>query len=62
MYSCNSFIVFSKISSPNIPVLRENDLIPLGHSGHRKLQDVVGSMLILIGNPQCIGLFIHFDK
>jgi len=24
---------------------------PLGHSGHRRLQDVVGSKAILIGSP-----------
>jgi hypothetical protein len=27
------------------------DLNPLGHSGHRRLQDVVGSKEILIGKP-----------
>jgi hypothetical protein len=29
---------------------------PLGHSGHRRLQEVVGSKEIEIGNPHWIGL------
>jgi len=28
---------------------------PLGHSGHFKLQAVVGSMETVKGNPHCIG-------
>ena len=40
-----------------LPVSLENDLNPLGHSGQRKLQDVVGSIEILDGLPQRIGRF-----
>jgi hypothetical protein len=36
-----------------MPVGRVNDRNPLGHSGHRKLQEVVGSIEILMGKP-CI--------
>ena len=40
-----------------MPVGLVNSRFPLGHSGQRKLQEVVGSMLILMGNPQWIGFF-----
>ena len=40
----------------SIPVGRENSLNPLGHSGHLKLQDVVGSKEMEMGNPHCMGL------
>jgi hypothetical protein len=40
-----------------MPVGLVNSRFPLGHSGQRKLQDVVGSMLMLMGNPQCMGFF-----
>ena len=43
---------FSNNSPSNIPVGRVNDLKPLGHSGQRKLQDVVGSIDKLMGIPQ----------
>lgn len=33
------------------PVGRVNDLNPLGHSGQRRLQAVVGSMERVIGSP-----------
>ena len=36
----------------NDPVGRVNSLRPLGHSGHLKLQCVVGSNEMLIGIPQ----------
>ncbi len=40
-----------KSSNESIPVFLENDLKPLGHSGQRRLQEVVGSMDMLAGNP-----------
>src|SRR5690242_8241179 len=33
---------------------------PLGHSGHRRLQAVVGSMLTLIGSPLMRGSLVRF--
>lgn len=39
-----------------MPVGRVKDLNPLGHSGHLKLQEVVGSNDIAIGIPNCVGL------
>lgn len=39
-----------------MPVGRVNDLNPLGHSGQRRLQEVVGSKERLIGCPQRTGL------
>ena len=38
-----------------MPVGLVNALNPLGHSGHRRLQEVVGSKEIEIGNPHCTG-------
>jgi hypothetical protein len=35
-----------------MPVGRVNERSPLGHSGHRKLQEVVGSIEILTGIPR----------
>jgi hypothetical protein len=40
-----------------MPVGLEKDLSPLGHSGHLKLQLVVGSNDIEIGKPHCTGFF-----
>jgi hypothetical protein len=40
-----------------LPVSRVKALKPLGHSGHRRLQAVVGSMDKLTGLPQCMGFF-----
>jgi hypothetical protein len=34
-----------------MPVGRVNSLNPLGHSGHRRLHEVVGSKEIDIGKP-----------
>lgn len=48
-------------SSPSIPVGREKERNPLGHSGQRRLQLVVGSMLMLTGMPQCTGFFSTRD-
>lgn len=38
-----------------MPVGLEKDRKPLGHSGQRKLQLVVGSKEIEIGSPHCTG-------
>ena len=38
-----------------MPVGRVKERNPEGHSGHRRLQDVVGSMAILMGIAQCEG-------
>ena len=38
-----------------MPVGRVNDLNPDGHSGQRRLQLVVGSMLRVVGFPQILG-------
>ncbi len=38
-----------------MPVSREKARNPLGHSGHLRLQLVVGSNEMAIGNPHCIG-------
>ena len=42
-----------------VPVGRVNDLKPLGHSGQRRLQAVVGSIDKVIGKPHCIGRPFH---
>jgi hypothetical protein len=39
-----------------MPVGLVNALNPLGHSGQRRLQEVVGSKEIEIGTPQTMGL------
>ena len=44
-----------------MPVGRVNDLSPLGHSGHLKLHEVVGSNAMLNGSPQCIGCGENFE-
>jgi len=44
-----------------MPVGRVKDLNPLGHSGQRKLQLVVGSTEMLMGKPAIIGLFVIRD-
>lgn len=41
-----------------MPVGRVNCLSPLGHSGQRKLHEVVGSKEIDMGKPHCTGRFI----
>ena len=42
-------MVFLKNVGSNIPIALVNSLKPLGHSGQRKLQLVVGSIAKLIG-------------
>jgi len=42
-----------------MPVGRLKERNPEGHSGHRKLHDVVGSIEILNGNDQWLGLPIR---
>jgi len=44
-----------------MPVGRVKDRNPLGHSGQRKLQLVVGSMEMLIGKPLIVGFPVNFD-
>jgi hypothetical protein len=50
-----------KSDSLNIPVGLVNDRRPLGHSGHRRLQEVVGSIPMLIGMPRKTGLEISLE-
>ena len=45
----------------NIPIGLVNWRKPLGHSGQRKLQLVVGSIAILIGNPILKDVFRAFE-
>jgi len=42
-----------------MPVGRENARNPLGHSGQRRLQEVVGSMLSAKGSPHCSGFLVR---
>ena len=55
-------MVFLKNSGFNIPVGRVKALKPLGHSGQRKLHEVVGSKEIDIGKPHWIGLRVILLK
>ena len=41
----------------SFPVGLVNDLNPLGHSGHLRLQAVVGSIAMLIGSPLILDSF-----
>jgi len=43
-----------------MPVGRVKALNPLGHSGHLKLQLVVGSNETEMGYPHCIGFLSHW--
>lgn len=45
-----------------MPVGLVNDLNPLGHSGHLRLQEVVGSIEMLIGNPLISGVFDRLEE
>jgi hypothetical protein len=45
-----------------MPVGLEKALKPLGHSGQRKLHDVVGSNEIEMGMPHCTVFFVHLAK
>lgn len=45
-----------------MPVGLVNDRKPLGHSGQRKLQEVVGSKAILIGKPGVLNLPRRLDE
>jgi hypothetical protein len=38
-----------------MPVGLVNERMPLGHSGQRRLQEVVGSIEILMGRPETTG-------
>ena len=52
-------MVSLKKSLFSIPVGREKALKPLGHSGQRKLQEVVGSKEIETGMPHCMFFLVH---
>ena len=45
-----------------MPVGRVKDRKPLGHSGHRRLHEVVGSMERLIGLPHSMAFLVSRDK
>ena len=45
----------------SMPVGLVKALKPLGHSGHRRLQDVVGSNEIDTGKPHCTGFLKKFE-
>jgi hypothetical protein len=45
-----------------MPVGRENDRSPLGHCGHLKLQEVVGSIEEEKGKPQTNALLVFLDR
>ena len=47
-----SSMIFLYNPSSSIPVGRVNERNPLGHSGQRRLQLVVGSTEIATGNPE----------
>lgn len=53
-----SSMVSLKKSFFNMPVGLVNSRNPLGHSGHRRLQDVVGSKEIEMGYPHCMGFLV----
>ena len=46
----------------SIPVGLVNALKPLGHSGHLKLHEVVGSKDMLAGYPHCTDFFVTLDQ
>jgi hypothetical protein len=48
-------MVFLKKVGSSIPIGRVKERKPLGHSGQRKLQDVVGSKEMEKGMPHCTG-------
>ena len=48
-----------KKSALRLPVGLVKDLNPLGHSGHLKLQAVVGSKDNEKGRPHTFGFFVH---
>jgi hypothetical protein len=54
-------MVFLKNAGSSIPIGLENWRSPLGHSGHLKLQLVVGSMAMLIGKPIDKGFLVLFE-
>lgn len=48
-------MVFLKKLLFRLPVGLENERNPLGHSGHLRLQAVVGSIDTVKGRPHCTG-------
>ena len=55
-------MIFLFSSVFKFPVARVNCFSPLGHSGHPKLQAVVGSIEIEEGFPQVIGFFNSLES
>ena len=53
-------MVLLKKSDFKFPVGRVKARKPEGHSGHLRLQAVVGSMEMVMGNPQGLDFFVHF--
>jgi len=45
----------------SIPVGLVKDLKPLGHSGHLRLQEVVGSNEMLMGIPEWLDMPLDLD-
>jgi hypothetical protein len=45
-----------------MPVGLVKERNPLGHSGHRRLQEVVGSIEMLMGNPLMEGFFVNLEN
>ena len=56
-----SSIIRSYIFSESIPVGLVKDRSPLGHSGQRRLHEVVGSTEILTGNPFIDGVLATLE-
>jgi len=54
-------MTFENTGTVSIPVGRVKERNPLGHSGQRKLQEVVGSMAIEYGTEGCITLPVRLE-
>ncbi len=57
-----SLMIFLKSCGSSLPVGREKDLNPLGHSGHLKLHAVVGSIAMLMGRPEMLDFPARLDR
>jgi hypothetical protein len=55
-------MVDRKKSDFRFPVALVKERKPEGHSGQRRLQAVVGSKEMVIGNPHWMGLFSHLVR
>jgi len=58
----NSSIIFLLISGVKFPVFLVNCLRPLGHSGHPRLQVVVGSILNANGEPKTNDFLVILER